>query len=81
MEILSNFADLFLDVWSQGISGVNITEILIALVIFFFFLFLRGMFAKFIVKRLEIYVSKSTNKFDNTLVSAMENQQSFFQLL
>ena len=40
MEVLNNFKDLFLDVWSQGISGVNITEIFIALVIFFFFLFL-----------------------------------------
>ena len=81
MKILNNFTDLFLDVWSQGISGVNITEILIALVIFFFFLFLRGMFAKFIVKRLEVYVSKSTNKFDNSLVSAMEKPAKFFPIV
>ena len=38
MEVLKNFKDLFLDVWSKGISGVNITEIFIALGIFFFFL-------------------------------------------
>ena len=81
MEVLKNFKDLFLDVWSQGISGVNITEIFIALGIFFFFLFLRGMFAKFIVKRLEAYVSKSTNKFDNSLVSAMESPAKFFPIV
>ena len=79
MEVLTNFKDLFFDVWSKGISGVNITEIFIALTIFFFFLFLRGMFAKFVVKRLEAYVSKSTNKFDNSLVSAMESPAKFYQ--
>ena len=53
MNILDEFKNLFLDVWKTGISGVNISEILIALVIFLFFLFLRGIFAKFVIKRLE----------------------------
>ena len=56
MEVLQNFKNLFFDVWNKGISGVNISEILIALGIFLFFLFLRGIFSKFIVKRLENYV-------------------------
>ena len=51
MNILDEFKNLFLDVWKTGISGVNISEILIALVIFLFFLFLRGIFAKFVIKR------------------------------
>ena len=79
MEVLQNFKSLFFDVWKTGISGVNISEIVIALLIFLFFLFLRGVFSKFIVKRLENYVSKSTNNFDNSLVFSMEGQQSFFQ--
>ena len=35
MEVLQNFKNLFFDVWDKGISGVNISEILIALGIFF----------------------------------------------
>ena len=81
MSALEKFTDLFLDVWNNGISGVNISEILIAITIFFFFLFLRGIFAKFVVKRLEKYVSKSTNKFDNTLVSSMEGPAKFFPIV
>ena len=81
MGVLENFKDLFLDVWKEGISGVNISEIIIALSIFFFFLFLRGMFAKFVVKRLEKYVSKSSNKFDNSLVSSMEGPAKFFPIV
>ncbi len=81
MTVLENFKNLFLDVWSEGISGVNISEILIALIIFFFFLFLRGIFAKFVVIRLEKYVSRSTNKFDNSLVSSMEGPAKFFPVV
>ena len=53
MEVLQNFKNLFFDVWNKGISGINISEIIIALLIFLFFLFLRGVFSKFVVKRLE----------------------------
>ena len=81
MNVLENFKDLFLDVWTKGVSGVNISEIIIALIIFIFFLFLRGVFAKFVVKRLEKYVSKTTNKFDNSLVFSMEGPAKFFPIV
>ncbi len=81
MEILGNFLDLFLDVWRDGISGVNISEIIIAVGIFVFFLFLRGIFSKFVIKRLENYVSKTTNKFDNSLVLSMEGPAKFFPIV
>ena len=81
MEVLENFKDLFIDVWKEGISGINISEILIALSIFIFFLFLRGIFSKFVIKRLEKYVSKTTNKFDNSLVSSMEGPAKFFPIV
>ena len=81
MEVLENFKDLFIDVWREGISGVNISEIIIALIIFIFFLFLRGVFSKFVIKRLEKYVLKTTNKFDNSLVSSMEGPAKFFPIV
>ena len=37
----------------------------------FYFLF-WGVFSKFVIKRLEKYVSKTSNKFDNSLVFSME---------
>ena len=81
MNVLENFKNLFLDVWKEGVSGINISEIIIALTIFIFFLFLRGIFSKFVVKRLEKYVSKTTNKFDNTLVFSMEGPAKFFPIV
>ena len=81
MNVLENFKDVFIDVWQDGVSGVNISEIIIALVIFTFFLFLRGVFSKFVVKKLESYVSKSTNSFDNSLVYSMEGPAKFFPIV
>ena len=45
MNVLENFKNLFIDVWKEGVSGINISEITIALVIFILFLFLRGIFS------------------------------------
>ena len=81
MKVLENFKDLFFDVWNKGIAGVNISEIFIALLIFLFFLFLRGIFSKFVIKRLENYVSKTTNNFDNSLVFSMEGPAKFFPIV
>ncbi len=81
MKVLENFKELFVDVWNKGISGVNISEIVIALLIFLFFLFLRGIFSKFVIKRLENYVSKTTNNFDNSLVFSMEGPAKFFPIV
>ncbi len=81
MDVLENFKNLFLDVWDKGVSGINISEILIALTIFIFFLFLRGVFSKFVIKRLEKYVSKTTNRFDNSLVFSMEGPAKFFPIV
>ena len=65
MDKLEQFITLFIDVWNNGISGINISEIIIALLIFLFFLFLRGLFAKFVIKRLEKFVAITTNRFDD----------------
>ena len=81
MNILENFKDLFLEVWKDGVSGINISEIVIALAIFTFFLFLRGVFSKFVVKKLEKYVSKTSNSFDNSLVHSMEGPAKFFPIV
>ncbi len=81
MDVLKNFQALFLDVWTEGISGINISEIIIAIIIFIFFLLLKGIFSKFVIKRLEKYVSKTTNNFDNSLVFSMEGPAKFFPIV
>ena len=43
MDILKNFINLFLEVWNEGILGIDIFQILIGLLIFLIFLLFRGL--------------------------------------
>ena len=81
MEIFNNFNDLFLSVWSKGIHGVDIFQVLIGVGIFFIFLIFRGIISKVIIKRLEAIAKKTTNKLDDTFVYAMEGPARFLPIV
>ena len=42
---------------------------------------MRGLFSKFVIKRLEKYVSKTTNRFDNSLVESLKGPTKFFPIV
>ena len=46
MDKTEEFIELFIDVWKNGISGINISEIIIALIIFFLFPFSQRFICK-----------------------------------
>ena len=81
MDLIKNFTNLFSDVWGKGVAGVNFTEIALAIFIFLFFLLFRGLFTKIIISRLENFVSKSSNKFDNKLVQSLEGPVRFLPVV
>jgi MscS family membrane protein len=81
MDIFSNFTELFISVWSKGIRGVDIFQILIGIGIFFIFLIFRGIISKVIIKRLEAIAKRTTNKLDDTFVHAMEGPARFLPIV
>jgi len=81
MDIFENFSALFVEVWTKGILGVDIFQILIGLGIFFIFLLFRGLISKFIINRLKKIAKKTTNKLDDTFVQAMEGPARFFPIV
>ena len=81
MEIFNNFSDLFISVWSKGIRGVDIFQILIGIGIFFIFFIFRGIISKVIIKRLEAIAKRTTNKLDDTFVYAMEGPARFLPIV
>ncbi|MDA9663423.1 mechanosensitive ion channel family protein [Candidatus Pelagibacter sp.] len=81
MDLFKNFSDLFLSVWSKGIHGVDIFQILIGIGIFFIFLIFRGIISKVIIKKLEAISKKTTNKLDDTFVHAMEGPARFLPIV
>ena len=81
MDVFNNFFALLTDVWKEGVSGASFTDIVIALFVFFIFLLLRSFVSRFIVKKIEVYVSKSTNNFDNSLTVSLEGPIKFFPVV
>jgi MscS family membrane protein len=81
MELINNFSDIFLSVWSQGILGVDIFQILIGIGIFLIFLVFRGIISKVIIKKLEIISKKTTNKLDDTFVSSLIGPARFLPIV
>ena len=81
MELIQNFLSLFIEVWDKGILGVDIFQILIALIIFLLFLLCRGLISKVIIKKLKILAKKTTNKLDDTFVQAMEGPAKFLPIV
>ena len=81
MELFNNFKSLFLSVWERGFFGVDILEILIGLGIFFIFLIFRGIISKVVIKRLKNIAKRTTNKLDDSFVSAMEGPARFLPIV
>ena len=81
MDIVRNFASLFIEVWEKGILGIDIFRILIGLGIFLIFLLFRGLVGKVIIRRLEKIAKKTSNKLDDAFVKAMEGPARFFPIV
>ena len=60
MEILENFKDLFLDVWKERYFWHKYFRNCNCAKHIYLISFFEGIFSKFVIKRLEKYVSKTT---------------------
>ena len=81
MTAINQFFDLFSEVWIQGIFGINVSEIIIGLIIFLFFYVLRRLFARFLIRRLNKIVLKSSNQLDDTIVEVIEGPLKFLPVV
>ena len=81
MEAINRFKELFLEVWSQGVFGLNASDIIVGIIIFLIFYVLRRPFARFVISKLSKIVNKTSNKIDNTVVEVIEGPLKFFPIV
>ena len=81
MTAFNQFLELFKEIWSEGIFGINVSEVIVGLFIFLFFYVLRRLFARFVINRLSKIVLKSNNKLDDTIVSVIEGPLKFLPVV
>ena len=81
MEAINSFISLFIDVWKEGIFGINASEIIIGLIIFLIFYVLRRLFARFLINRLNKIVAKTSTTIDDTLIEVIEGPLKFLPIV
>jgi MscS family membrane protein len=81
MTAFNQFLELFKEIWSEGIFGINVSEVIVGLFIFLFFYVLRRLFARFVINRLSKIVLKSNNKLDDTIVNVIEGPLKFLPVV
>jgi MscS family membrane protein len=81
METFNSFTDLFLDVWNNGVFGINASDIIVSLLIFLLFYLLRRLIARFILNRLSRIVSKTSNQIDDAVIEVLDGPLKFLPVV
>ena len=77
MEILEGFWQQVVAVWSTGIFGVSLGEVLLAVVVFFVFLFARRLFSRFVIRTVRAVTKRTKTIVDDEILSAIEEPLRF----
>ncbi len=81
MEKLREFWLLVLDVWQKGLLGIDIGRIVTALLIFFLFLLVRQLLAKFAIHRLKAIAKRTRFQFDDEVVEVLHKPLAFVPVI
>ena len=81
METFNSFTSLFLDVWNNGVFGINASDIIVSLVIFLLFYLLRRLIARFILNRLSRIVSRTSNQIDDAVIEVLDGPLKFLPVV
>ena len=81
MESFNSFNNLFLDVWNNGVFGINASDIIVSLIIFLLFYLLRRLIARFILNRLSRIVSRTANQIDDAVIEVLDGPLKFFPVV
>ena len=71
MIIFENFLNLIKSVFTNGVFGLSLGELAFIFVAFFLALLVRGLIARFIVKKVKLIVQKTTNSIDDKLFDSL----------
>ncbi|MFZ5608357.1 MAG: mechanosensitive ion channel family protein [Pseudomonadota bacterium] len=77
MERLSDYWTLAQDVWRQGLAGVSVGQIVVALLIILIGVAFRRWFSRFAIARLRSLARRSATRFDDALVDALARPLAF----
>ena len=81
MQSMNRFWGIVTEVWQQGLFGVDISRIIIALFIFILFLLIRRLFATIVIRRLSAMTKKTTSQLDDEVLEILEKPISYIPVV
>ena len=81
MSSFNNFVNLFIDVWVNGLLGINVSQLIIGLIIILIFYTIRSFFARFIIARLNKIVKKTKTDVDDAIIKVLEGPLKFLPVV
>ncbi len=81
MQQLTDFWALVVDVWENGLLGVNIGQVLIAVAILVVFLLIRRLFTRFVVARVRAWTRRTSTDLDNRVLEALDGPIRFIPVV
>lgn len=76
-----DFWTLVQEVWTEGLYGLDIGHALLAIVIFAFFLMLRGAITSLILNRVAALAARTSTQLDDMIVGAIRAPVSFLPIV
>lgn len=67
----NEFWRLVVEVWRDGVFGIDVGMIVVAIGIFAVFLLLRGLFTRFVIRRLRQWTAKTETEIDDQVIDAV----------
>ncbi len=81
MELLEKFWQIVIEVWKQGLWGIDIGRILTAVLIFLGFLLFRRVFVSLIINRLGVLTKKTQTPLDDDALEILKKPVSFIPVV
>jgi MscS family membrane protein len=81
MEKIQQFWALVLDVWGNGMFGIDIGRYIIAIFIFSLFILLRRLFTKIVISRVKALTEKTETEIDDQIFKALEEPFQFIPIV
>ena len=80
-ESFNEFISLVVDVWQKGVYGIDVGHVILALLVLFLALVLRGLFSRFVINRLEALARRTESDVDDEVIEALDGPLRFVPIV
>ncbi len=81
MESWKTFWEIVVDVWKNGLYGIDIGRITVAVLIFLGFLIIRRLFSRILVHRISLLTQKTSTPLDDKALEVVLKPMSFIPVV